>query len=181
MKRAPFPLWRFSLRTYGAPGVATACLALQDACGADVNLMLFCCWLGVEGRLLNKRLLRKSAAAVSAWQSEVLQPLRRARHAVKKGIAAVPQEWSAHMRTGFAAMELDADYAEQLVLAEQAELVPRHAGTLRPQAAAAANLACYIESLGVAENATAKGNMDILLAACFAEKPGRRSASRTTL
>ena len=72
MKRAPFPFWRFSLRTYGAPGVARACLALQDACGADVNLLLFCCWLGVEGRGLNKRLLRRTLAAVSAWQSEVL-------------------------------------------------------------------------------------------------------------
>jgi uncharacterized protein (TIGR02444 family) len=181
MSRAPFPFWRFSLRCYGAPGVAKACLALQDACGADVNLMLFCCWLGREGRRLDRRLLRQVLAAVSAWQNEVLQPLRRARHAVKKGIGAVPQEWTAHMRKGFAALELDADYAEQLILAELAERVPRHAGTLNPQAAVAANLACYIESLGVAQNAAARRHCNILLAACCAEKPVRRSASRTTL
>ena len=47
------PFWRFSLRTYRAPGVQEACLALQDRCGADVNLLLFCGWTGRDGRALD--------------------------------------------------------------------------------------------------------------------------------
>jgi uncharacterized protein (TIGR02444 family) len=35
------PFWRFSLDLYGRPGVAPACLALQDEAGADVNLVLY--------------------------------------------------------------------------------------------------------------------------------------------
>jgi uncharacterized protein (TIGR02444 family) len=38
--------WRFSLSVYAAPGVADECLALQDTRGVDVNLLLFCAWLG---------------------------------------------------------------------------------------------------------------------------------------
>jgi len=43
--REESPFWRFSLRFYSRPGVAAACLALQDEAGADVNLMLFLLFL----------------------------------------------------------------------------------------------------------------------------------------
>ena len=47
MKQAAFPSWRFSLRTYRAPGVAEACLAVQ-AGGAEI--------LTVEGLARDGRL-----------------------------------------------------------------------------------------------------------------------------
>lgn len=40
------PFWRFSCAVYAAPGVAQACLELQDTHGADVNLLLLAAWLG---------------------------------------------------------------------------------------------------------------------------------------
>ena len=42
--------WAFSLEFYARPGVAEACLALQDRHGLDVNILLLCCWLGWSGR-----------------------------------------------------------------------------------------------------------------------------------
>src|SRR5665213_163755 len=42
--------WRFSQDFYALPGVAPACLALQDGHGRDVNLVLYGCWLGMSGR-----------------------------------------------------------------------------------------------------------------------------------
>src|SRR5258706_9315513 len=44
------PLWRFSLRFYRRPGVADACIALQDGCGVDVNILLFFLWLALARR-----------------------------------------------------------------------------------------------------------------------------------
>ena len=43
------PFWRFSLHFYRSVGVADACIALQDDCGVDVNLLLFLLWLRRRG------------------------------------------------------------------------------------------------------------------------------------
>src|SRR5471030_292758 len=42
----PHPFWNFSLEIYAAEGVSGACLDLQERRGCDVNILLFCCWLG---------------------------------------------------------------------------------------------------------------------------------------
>ena len=46
----PHPFWNFSLELYAGEGVAEACLDLQERRGCDVNILLFCCWLGASGR-----------------------------------------------------------------------------------------------------------------------------------
>ena len=84
MRHAPHPLWRFSLRVYRAPGVQQACLALQDDCGADVNLLLLCGWAGSAGRAIDLRRLRRAVACVAAWQTQVIAPVRAARRAIKR-------------------------------------------------------------------------------------------------
>lgn len=43
-------LWQFSEQHYGRPGVATACLALQDDYGANVNLLLLLLLLEEQGQ-----------------------------------------------------------------------------------------------------------------------------------
>lgn len=40
--------WRFSLVVYAQPDVAPECIALQEAAGNDVNILLFSAWLGAE-------------------------------------------------------------------------------------------------------------------------------------
>ncbi len=49
------PLWTFACAFYGRPGVAAACLALQDEGGADVPLLLYLIWCGRTGRRLDAR------------------------------------------------------------------------------------------------------------------------------
>ena len=44
------PFWDFSLRVYGSEGVPEACLVLQERHGIDVNVLLYCFWLGASGR-----------------------------------------------------------------------------------------------------------------------------------
>lgn len=67
MRWLAFPFWRFSVRLFRAAGVADACIALQDECGADVNLLLYCGWLGACGRRLDRRAMRSAANAVRRW------------------------------------------------------------------------------------------------------------------
>ena len=77
-------LWRFSLELYGRPGVASACLDLQDRHGRDVNLLLFAAWIGISGRgRLNDADFDRAEEAIGPWRRAVIEPLRAARRHVK--------------------------------------------------------------------------------------------------
>ena len=160
--RASHPLWRFSLGLYRRDGVEQACLGLQNACGADVNLLLFCCWLASRGRALDKRSLRRAIAAVRPWQETVVRPLRRARRALKRPGAARPEARRARLRQDVFRLELDAEHVEQLLLARFAAGLPRPARRREPQAAAAASLERYLGLLGAPLGRAAQGRVKIL-------------------
>ena len=84
------PFWRFSLRFYGRPGVADACLSLQDQAGADVNLLLFLLFLAERKRQLDAAEIARFDAAVSQWRDSVVKPLRALRRGLKPGIEFIP-------------------------------------------------------------------------------------------
>lgn len=44
------PLWEFALARYAQPEVQRVCLAAQDRCGADVNLLLYLAWITQQGQ-----------------------------------------------------------------------------------------------------------------------------------
>jgi uncharacterized protein (TIGR02444 family) len=72
--------WRFSLDFYGRPGVAAACLALQDGHDRDVNLVLFACWVGISGRgRLTRAAFDAAEADIAPWRRSVTDPLRALR------------------------------------------------------------------------------------------------------
>jgi len=146
LKRPPANrFWRFSLRSWRLPGVHEACLALQERCGADVNLLLFCAWAGQAGRQLDRGALTRAIGQVGAWQSGVIAPLRLARRALKQqpeGSAAALL--APAFRKRLAALELDLERAEQGMLADlAAQWAPERASATARQAIAA-NLACYL-------------------------------------
>jgi uncharacterized protein (TIGR02444 family) len=71
------PFWSFSLAVYAAPGVAAECLALQDTSGVDVNVLLFCAWLGATRRsVLTLEDFAAIEAAVEPWRDTVIRPMR---------------------------------------------------------------------------------------------------------
>ena len=151
---------------YARDGVEQACLGLQAACGADVNLLLFCCWMGSRRRSLGRRFLRRTLAAVSRWQSEVVQPLRRARRALKRDSVGGPGAWRAHLRANVAALELDAEYVEQLVLARLAAHAPRPVRNASAEKSIEANLERYLTLLGARIGIVSRRRLRVLCAAC---------------
>jgi uncharacterized protein (TIGR02444 family) len=87
MSEAFEDFWNFALRLYARPGVAPACLELQDRHGKDVIIALYGCWLGASGRgRLDAAGLETAEATARPWRSAVVEPLRRTRHALK-GVA----------------------------------------------------------------------------------------------
>jgi uncharacterized protein (TIGR02444 family) len=163
--------WRFSLRTYRAAGVQEACLWLQDHCGADVNLLLFCGWTGREGRQLHRPELRCAMACVGSWQSEVIAPLRLARRGLKT--ASVDERTAAlalPLRKRFLALELALEHVEQSLLQELASQWAPPAQRVPPRQAIAANLACYAELLD-----KAPGPDELAQLGCIAQACGQRS------
>ncbi|MBK8133967.1 MAG: TIGR02444 family protein [Gammaproteobacteria bacterium] len=72
--------WEFPLALYSRPGVAEYCLRRQDDAGANVNLLLFCCWTGRRGVMLDAKALDAAATAIEDWQVRVLRPPRAAAH-----------------------------------------------------------------------------------------------------
>jgi uncharacterized protein (TIGR02444 family) len=136
--------WRFALALYAQKGVAPACLELQDQHGKDVILLLYGCWLGASGRgVLDAATLAAAESSTRPWREQVVEPLRRTRHALK-GIAGA-EELYAKMKD----IELE---AEHVAIRRLAPMAPAPDPTRSPAdrtAAARANLALYLGLDGV--------------------------------
>src|SRR6202030_4000050 len=80
---ATTPFWRFSLKFYGQSGVSDACIALQDGCGIDVNLLLFLFWLASERQVLSPDEVKKLDATIKSWRELTIIPIRDTRRKLK--------------------------------------------------------------------------------------------------
>lgn len=78
--------WRFSQALYACGGVAERCLRLQDRDGWDVNLALFCLWVGLTRGALAAERLDEASALAEAWGEVAIVPLRHVRRALKTGL-----------------------------------------------------------------------------------------------
>jgi uncharacterized protein (TIGR02444 family) len=108
--------WRFSLRVYGAPGVAAECLELQDKLGLDVNVVLFAAWLGAEREIVLERSdLDRIEQAVAGWSGSVVLPLRSVRQTLKT-IPEIAEPEVQALRKRVAETELFCEQIEQALL-----------------------------------------------------------------
>ncbi|MBI1943364.1 MAG: TIGR02444 family protein [Betaproteobacteria bacterium] len=151
--------WRFSLRTYRKPGVAAACLALQDRCGVDVNLLLYCCWQGRRGRALGKRALRAAMNLVKPWQWNVLRPLRQARRAIGKQDPSLQR-----LRRRITALELEAERIEQARLEGLESGIRVPTVLVSPPDATRMNLRRFLDLAGVRMTRTRSALLETLVA-----------------
>lgn len=112
------PHWTFAVRLYGRPGVAEACLLLQDRLGVDVNVLLLSAYAAVErGIAVDARDLRDMDGLIASWRSQVVAELRQLRRRLKSGPAPGPCEATEKLRTQVKRAELHAEQIEQAVLA----------------------------------------------------------------
>src|SRR5216684_1534893 len=105
------PFWRFSLRLYRQPGVADACIALQDECGVDVNVLLFFLWLAADKRLVPAPNARAVCEQAALWHDDVVAPLRAVRRKLKGGSTLIERNTAELFRTRIAAVVANAQRA----------------------------------------------------------------------
>lgn len=171
------PLWDFSLAVYGRPGVAEACLALQDRHGLDVNLLLLCCWAGSQGQRLGATDMARLLASVGDWQRSVVAPLRGVRRRLKRQPDGESGRHGA-LRQAVKDCELDAERIEQIMLRDAlAAPAARSAPAADQAACAAANMTVYLELAGASPDAADRAHLEAILCGAFGPLP-REAAER---
>lgn len=98
-------IWPWTLEVYARPGVASACLALQDLDGQNVPYLLWACY-GAE-RGASQLVLAAQIAA--KWEAAATSPLRMARRALKEGVEGIDPARSEELRERIRNIELEAE------------------------------------------------------------------------
>lgn len=142
--------WDFSLAVYRIPGVAAACLRLQDEAGVDVNLLLYVCWLGtVRDRPLDEAALRDALAQTDAWRDRVVRPLREVRRWMKGRTEGLPSGAVESLRSDVKRIELAAERLQQDMLFAIVGPVTVHAtGAAGAADRVEKNIALYLRVIG---------------------------------
>jgi uncharacterized protein (TIGR02444 family) len=110
--------WRFSLAVYGQRGVARECLGLQDEFGININLLLFCAWLGRSGIAVTRDDLEGASHSISSWHDHVVRPLRGVRRQMK-----LHHEDVSALRANVQRIEIEAEQVEQAILFAYAQKI----------------------------------------------------------
>jgi uncharacterized protein (TIGR02444 family) len=77
------PVWTYAVALYGRPGVAAACLGLQDSFGVDVVVLLTALYARHRRLGFTEPDLRQADVAVRDWRKDVVRRLRAVRREVK--------------------------------------------------------------------------------------------------
>jgi uncharacterized protein (TIGR02444 family) len=118
--------WEFSLAYYSREQVAAACLSLQNRRGADVNILLLCCWLATLEIHIETSALHAAIAAGQDWRRDVLEPLRAARRAAGDGFPQLAKTARESIKNGLLSVELECErVAQELICLAVAPLARR--------------------------------------------------------
>src|SRR5262249_45049830 len=137
------PFWRFSLRLYRAPGVGDACIALQEECGVDVNLLLFLLWQATQPRTLTAADIKALDQTIGGWRDTAVIPLRNLRRALKSSPGLVAPNTAEAFRTRIKAVELEAERLQQEAMYALAAAMPPASNATSPAEAARSNVVAY--------------------------------------
>ncbi|HEY0294167.1 MAG TPA: TIGR02444 family protein [Bordetella sp.] len=113
-------LWSYAERLYACPGVAGACLGLQDRAGVDVALLIAALYGAGRGCVVDGDFLQRLDAVSSALRREAVGPLRAARRRLKAHPLTARFAEVADFRERIKAVELR---GEQVQLALMAQVI----------------------------------------------------------
>lgn len=161
--------WRYSLELYAREGMSRALLALQDRRGADVNLLLYCCWMAMSGRgRLSAVGLRRADAAIAGWRDDVTLPLREVRRRIKGS----PERWTLPGASDVRRRVLETEIASERVtqgILERVETSPRRSDGGPDDARA--SLLSYLEVIGVDPDELDLADIETILAIANRDGP----------
>lgn len=165
--------WDFSIRTYSQANVRQACLSLQNDHGADVNMVLYSCWISGRVGQFDDGLLTSACEFSKRWAKHVVVPLRRTRTWMKHSGCIdelVPDDSCLRLRDEVKNVELGSEKLQQQVLES---LVPVDAAlvaiTSETANHAIANLNQYAAMAGIEVNKQVSQKFATVIDAAFPE------------
>ena len=126
--------WAFALALYARPGVAEACLTLQNEADVDVMLLLMATFAAVKHRtLLTPDEIGALDEACRPWREQIVRNLRTIRSELKAGPRPAPNGETEQFRSKVKALELEAEKIENKLLAESLPLSLPRQKAVRPE------------------------------------------------
>ncbi len=126
--------WAFALQIYARPGVADACLKLQNEAGVDVMMFLMVAFAAVRHRiLLTPSDIRQLDEACRPWREQIVRPLRAIRSGLKTGPLPAPNGETEEFRSRIKAVELASERLQNQLLAECLPLRPPERDVVGPE------------------------------------------------
>ena len=162
------PFWRFSLTVYGEESVQEVSLRAQDSFGADVNLMLLCCWVGFSGVRLDEKGVRRLDRLVDGWRREVIGPVRDVRRRLADAVGPMAPQVTKAFRETVKGAELQAEQIQQAVLFRALETLPgRDARQAERSGVARMNLTVYLRDIrGIDDAAVLRDLVETMVLGC---------------
>jgi uncharacterized protein (TIGR02444 family) len=143
-----FAFWRFSRHVYSGPGVAEACLRLQDEHGIDVNVMLYLLFLARSGRQIAHTDVDSVESVAREWREGVVRPLREVRRRLKMPPSPFDAGLANNLRSEVKRIELESERLQQFAM--QHQVPPESLGESCQDTSACArhNLGAYAQRHG---------------------------------
>lgn len=141
-------IWPYVLKLYGIPEFGPAGIALQDSVGADVDILLFLCFLADRGRQAGRDDVARIDASIKGWRETVVKPVRALRRQLKDGIAPVPLAVSDAIRNIVKNIELDSERIQLETLEREFAVDAMKPSSLDRVALARQNVIAYGDYLG---------------------------------
>ena len=116
MKFPPSEFWSYSTDIYQRAEIERTCLTMQDQYQADVNILLYCCWVGEKQIELSEDDIATLIKISQPWQKNILMHLRAARATLKTGSVIISDEERNQTRDNICEMESNAEHMAQLAL-----------------------------------------------------------------
>lgn len=161
-RQAHSPFWAFSLSVYRKNAFSAACLSLQEACGLDVNFLLFALFAGSRGYPLSIADFARVERRVAPWRQNVIHPLRRVRRWLKQQ-TDLSHDAVESLRRAVLAQEIESERHLQCLM-EAIVLVPEG---LPDTLVGAENLLRYLEVSRVPASENRFGDLATLLRETF--------------
>ena len=126
--------WAFALELYARPGVADACLQLQNRAGVDVMMLLMAGYAAVRHRiLLTLPEIRELDEVCHPWREQIVRPLRAIRTGLKEGPSPAPSSETEQFRSKVKSIELAAERLQNHLLADRLPLRPAERDTVNAE------------------------------------------------
>ncbi len=167
----PESFWNFSVRTYRCKGIPQACLTLQTERGADVNVLLFCCWMGVTRGEFDAATFEAVLTFSHSWTERVVRPLRGARTWMKTTGCPdplLPERDCMDLRERIKAVEFEAERLQENVMQTLVDDIPQASLNAAGQLdAAVRNLRRYCVQEGIDWDRETQMHLEVILRAAI--------------